>query len=151
MIIQDHDFTMGKLTSLLVLLHNNEAGELIKKQLNMENCRYTVGSIGSIDLNKVISVIEASAETKGIINSDSYNERNTLYHTILEAVQGVGRGTIQVGDLLKKVDLTYGIVRGKNKKISTGNDWIGVCIYGRSDSEEKGIEQETLGLGFNHL
>ncbi len=148
---KNHDFTMGKLTSLLVLLHNNEAGEMIKKELNKENCRYTVGSIESIDLNKVISVIETNAKTNGIINSESYSERNTLYHTILEAVQGVGRGTIQVGDLLKEIDLTYGIVRGKNKKISAGNDWIGVCIYGRSDSPEKGIEQETLGLGFNHL
>lgn len=151
MIIQEHDFTIGKLTSLLVLLHNNEAGEMIKNQLSKENCRYMVGSVGSIDLNKVTSFIEESAKTNGIIDSESYSERNTLYHTILEAIQGVGRGTIQVGDFLEKVNLTFSVVRGKNKKIEEGNDWIGVCIYGRSDSTEKGIEQETLGLGFNHL
>ena len=151
MTIREHDLTMGKLTSLLVLLHNNEAGEVIKKQLKKENYKYTVGNVQSIDLHKIIATIEASAKINGIIDPTSFRQRNTLNHTILEAVQGVSRGAIQVGDLFNKINLTFSIVKGKNEKLENGSDWIGVCIYGQSISSENTIVEETLGLGFNHF
>ena len=151
MTIREHDLTMGKLTSLLVLLHNNEAGEVIKKQLKKEKYKYTVGNVESIDLNKIITAIEASAKINGIINSTSFRERNILNQTILEAIQGVSKGAIQIGDLFKKVNLTFSIVKGQNEQLERGSDWIGVCIYGQSISSENTIVEETLGLGFNHF
>lgn len=142
---------MGKLTTLLALLHTNEAGDMIKQQLNERKFRYTVGKVGSMDLNKVISAIETSAKANKIINADSYREIHALYHAILEAIQGVGRGTIQFGDILRTVGLTFSIVRGKNERLEEDGEWVCVCIYGTIGAPKKGFEHEALGLGFNHI
>lgn len=144
---------MGRLTSLLVLLHNTELAEGIEKEINERGYSYTVGKVGAMELSKVVAAIETSAKTNNIINAQSYREVHALYHAILEAIQGVSRGTLQLGDILRTVGLTFSIVRGKIEFSGSrsSDEWISVCVYGTIGAPKKGFEHDTLGFGFNHI
>ncbi|BFI99066.1 MULTISPECIES: hut operon transcriptional regulator HutP [Priestia] len=148
---QVNDFSMGRLTSLLVLLHNTELAEGIEKEINERGYSYTVGKVGAMELSKVVAAIETSAKTNKIINAQSYREVHALYHAILEAIQGVSRGTLQLGDILRTVGLTFSIVRGKIEFSGLSDEWISVCVYGTIGAPKKGFEHDTLGFGFNHI
>ncbi len=148
---KEERLALGKSAALLVLLQHTAAEEQVKQQLDEQHCRYTVGKVGSMDMNKVIAAIETSAKANAIINPDSYREIHALYHTILEAVQGVGRGSLQFGEILRTVGLTFSVVRGKMKIPEHEDEWISVCIYGTIGAPKKGFEHEVLGLGFNHI
>ncbi len=142
---------MGRLTSLLVLLHNTELAEGIEKEIRERGYSYTVGKVGAMELSKVVAAIETSAKTNKIINAQSYREVHALYHAILEAIQGVSRGTLQLGDILRTVGLTFSIVRGKIEVSGSSDEWISVCVYGTIGAPKKGFEHDTLGFGFNHI
>lgn len=148
---QFNDFSMGKLTSLLALLQNSESVKEIEQELISRGYQYTVGKVGAMDLSKVVSAIETSAKSKGIVNANSYREVHALYHAILEAIQGVGRGTVQFGDILRTVGLTFSIVRGNIDFSGYGGEWISVCVYGTIGAPKKGFEHDALGFGFNHI
>ncbi|AEN90550.1 MULTISPECIES: hut operon transcriptional regulator HutP [Priestia] len=148
---QVNDFSMGRLTSLLVLLHNTELAEGIEKEIRERGYSYTVGKVGAMELSKVVAAIETSAKTNKIINAQSYREVHALYHAILEAIQGVSRGTLQLGDILRTVGLTFSIVRGKIEVSGSSDEWISVCVYGTIGAPKKGFEHDTLGFGFNHI
>ena len=148
---QVNDFSMGRLTSLLVLLHNTELAEGIEKEIRERGYSYTVGKVGAMELSKVVAAIETSAKTNKIINAQSYREVHALYHAILEAIQGVSRGTLQLGDILRTVGLTFSIVRGKIEFSGSSDEWISVCVYGTIGAHKKGFEHDTLGFGFNHI
>ena len=104
-----------------------------------------------MELSKVVAAIETSAKTNKIINAQSYREVHALYHAILEAIQGVSRGTLQLGDILRTVGLTFSIVRGKIEFSGSSDEWISVCVYGTIGAPKKGFEHDTLGFGFNHI
>ncbi|HWO97174.1 MAG TPA: hut operon transcriptional regulator HutP [Bacillus sp. (in: firmicutes)] len=145
------DFSMGKLTSLLVLLHNSELGKEIEQEIISRGYQYTVGKVGAMDLSKIVSAIETSAKSNGIINANSYREIHALYHAILEAIQGISRGTVEFGDILRTVGLTFSIVRGNIDFSGYGGEWISVCVYGTIGAPKKGFEHDALGFGFNHI
>ena len=71
---QVNDFSMGRLTSLLVLLHNTELAEGIEKEINERGYSYTVGKVGAMELSKVVAAIETSAKTNKIINAQLTTE-----------------------------------------------------------------------------
>ncbi|MED3689970.1 hut operon transcriptional regulator HutP [Peribacillus butanolivorans] len=150
-ISQINNFSMGKLTSLLVLMHNTEMVKEIEQELISRGCQYTVGKVGAMDLSKVVSAIETSAKTNNVINSNSYREVHALYHAILEAMQGVSRGTLQLGDILRTVGLTFSIVRGNIDFSGYNGEWISVFVYGTIGAPKKGFEHDALGFGFNHI
>ncbi|WNS78245.1 hut operon transcriptional regulator HutP [Domibacillus sp. DTU_2020_1001157_1_SI_ALB_TIR_016] len=147
----EKEFPLGKLTTLLALLHKSPAGHEIKKELTNRGYRFTVGRVGAMDLNKVIASIETNAKSNDIIDGESYREVHALYHSILEAVQGVGRGTVQFGEILRTVGLTYSIVRGEINSPGYSGEWISICIYGTIGAPKKGFEHDALGFGFNHI
>ncbi|MCQ6563027.1 hut operon transcriptional regulator HutP [Paenibacillus mendelii] len=144
-------YTLGKLASLLVLLHNDELGREIEDELALRGYRYTVGKVGSMDLVKVVAAIETSAKANHVIDPNVYREVHSLYHAILEAIQGVGRGTVQFGEILRTVGLTFSIVRGVVDVSGDSSQWISVCIYGTIGAPKKGFEHDALGFGYNHI
>jgi hut operon positive regulator len=144
-------FSLGKLTSLLVLLHNDELGKGIEEEMNCRGYRYTIGKVGAMDLVKVIAAMETSAKSNQIIDANSYPEVHSLYHAIIEAIQGVGRGTVQFGDILRTVGLTFCIARGSVNMAGQTGEWLSVCIYGTIGAPKKGFEHDVLGLGYNHI
>ncbi|MBY0089294.1 hut operon transcriptional regulator HutP [Priestia megaterium] len=148
---QKNNFSMGKLTSLLVLLHNTELVKEVEQELDSRGYNYTVGKVGAMELSKVVAAVETSAKNNHIINANSYREVHALYHAILEAIQGVSRGILQLGDILRTVGLTFSIVRGNIDSSGYGGEWISVCVYGTIGAPKKGFEHDALGFGFNHI
>ena len=142
--------TIGKLTTLLTMLHNEEMGRQVKRQLAENGYLYTVGKVGTMDIAKIVASIETAAKTNNIIDSTRYRESHSLYHAILEAIQGIGRGTTQIGEILRTVGLTFAVVRGK-LAIEEEGEWICVCMYGTIGAPKKGFEHEVLGFGINHI
>ncbi|WP_376768269.1 hut operon transcriptional regulator HutP [Paenibacillus alginolyticus] len=145
------NYTMGKLTSLLVMLHNEEAGADIENEMKRRGYRYTIGKVGAMDLVKVVTAIETSAKSNKVIDPNSYREVHSLYHAIIEAIQGIGRGTVQFGDILRTVGLTFCITRGTVEISGYSEEWLSVCIYGTIGAPKKGFEHDVLGFGYNHI
>lgn len=145
-------FPIGKMAIMLAVLQNHPWKEAIERDLKANGYRYTVGRVGAMDLVKVITAIETAAKQNKIIDEVYYREVHALYHAIIEAVQGLCRGTLQFGDILRTVGLTFSIVRGKMAdNIELSGEWISVAVYGTIGAPKKGYEHEAIGFGFNHI
>ncbi|RUS46205.1 hut operon transcriptional regulator HutP [Cohnella sp. AR92] len=146
-------FPVGKLAILLAVLQDHEWRRTVERGLIAEGYRFTIGRVGAMDMMKVIAAIETAAKNNRIIDSESYREVHAVYHAIIEALQGVGRGEVQFGNILRTVGLTFSIVRGKfsGGPVEHEGDWIAVAIYGTIGAPKKGFEHETIGFGFNHI
>lgn len=145
-------YSLGRLTSLMVLLqHDAEMSKLIEEEMKSREYRYTIGKVGAMDLTKVVAAIETSGKSNKIVDANSYHEVHSLYHAIIEALQGVGRGTIQFGEILRTVGLTFCIARGKVDVSGQAGEWLSVCIYGTIGAPQKGFEHDVLGFGYNHI
>jgi len=144
--------SIGKLTTLLALLCDYEYGEEIEKQLKKNGYRYAIGRVGAMDMAKVIAAIETAAKVNRVIDDKYYREVHALYHATLEAIQGVGRGTTQVGDILRTVGLTFAVVRGPlSAHQKEEGEWICVSMFGTIGAPKKGYEHEVLGFSINHI
>lgn len=109
------------------------------------------GSVGTMDSQKIITAIETAAKREKIINS-SYREEHALFHAILEAITGICRGDIDIGNVMRTVGLSFAIVRGSiSNQSALGESWIAVVLYGTIGAPIKGFEHETIGMGINHL
>ncbi|OZM57215.1 transcriptional regulator [Lottiidibacillus patelloidae] len=136
---------IGKNAVMLALL---EEGEEFNLPGNWQSCR---GKVGSMDSHKVVAAIETAAKKNGIIKTDVYRESHALYHAIMEALHGVTRGQVQLGDVLRTVGLRFAVVRGNPYENEQEGDWVAVALYGTIGAPVKGLEHETLGLGINHM
>ena len=145
-------FSLSKLALLLPLLQEHEWQKVVEEQLQNGGYRYTLGKVGAMDLMKVVAAVETAAKRNRIIDEQQYREVHALYHAIIEAVQGVGRGTMQFGEILRTVGLTFAVVRGPllPEGFEPG-EWIAVCLYGTIGAPRKGFEHEVLGFGINHV
>ncbi len=143
---------IGKLSILLAVLQGHSWKEEIEQQLTDQGYRYTIGRVGAMDITKVVVAMETAAKNNRIIDSQSYREVHAMYHAIIEAIQGLGRGVFQFGDILRTVGLTFAIVRGKMEgAVAHEGEWIAVSVYGTIGAPKKGFEHEAIGFGFNHI
>lgn len=109
------------------------------------------GSAGSMDLKKIIAAIETAARREGVV-SDKYPEDHGLYHAIIEALHGVGRGQLALGTILRTAGLRFCVVRGPQVEgDGAGGVWVAVALYGSIGGPIRGNEHECLGLGVCHL
>lgn len=113
--------------------------------------RLVAGSVGSMDLKKVIAAIETAARREGVVSAE-YPEDHALYHAIIEALHGVGRGQLALGSILRTAGLRFCVVRGPQVAGDTGRgSWVAVALYGSIGGPIRGNEHECLGLGISHL
>ena len=110
-----------------------------------------VGKVGAMDSQKVVAAVETAAKRNGLINPDVYRESHALYHAIIEALEGVTRGQVQLGAVLRTVGLRFSIIRGNPYDGPEEGEWIAVAIYGTIGAPVKGLEHEAVGLGINHI
>ena len=144
-----HD--IGK-TAVLAALADPETAGVIIEHAGRKGYRLVRGAVGSMQGEKVIAALETAAKRQGLINPDSYREEHALYHAIVEAMQGMGRGQVLLREVLRTVGLTFVIARGpRSFKVPGDGDWLAVVLYGTIGAPIKGFEHETLGLGINHL
>ncbi|MGI5922091.1 MAG: hut operon transcriptional regulator HutP [Syntrophomonadaceae bacterium] len=139
---------IGKNALLLVLSEEEpDSGNNLDKL----HWRYCLGKVGSMESNKVVAAIETAAKKNGLVKPDVYRETHALYHAIIEAVEGVTRGQIQLGSVLRTVGLRFAIIRGNPYESAEEGEWIAVALYGTIGAPIKGLEHEVVGLGINHV
>jgi hut operon positive regulatory protein len=141
---------VGRNAILLAMLEDEEEHGLIA-HLNALNWRYCKGKVGSMDLQKIVSAVETAAKRNGIVNGDLYREMHALYHAVLEAMQGVTRGQVELGGLMRTVGLRFAVMRGTPYENEAEGEWIAVALYGTIGAPIRGLEHETIGLGINHI
>ena len=107
--------------------------------------------VGSMSMDKVIASIETAARREGII-SDNYHQEHALYHAIIDALLGVCRGQLELGNILRTVGLSYSVVCGPiTCDCMKEENWIMVVLYGTIGAPIKGFEHEAIGLGTYHI
>jgi hut operon positive regulatory protein len=141
---------IGRNAVLLALMEEEEEAEIIA-HLDTLEWRYCKGKVGSMELQKIVASIETAAKRNDIVNGELYREMHALYHAVLEAVHGVTRGQVELGDLMRTVGLRFAVVRGKPYENSNEGEWLAVALYGTIGAPVRGLEHETIGLGINHI
>lgn len=142
---------IGKTAVITAFAEERKARELIAHARN-KGFRLVRGAVGSMQGEKVIAALETAASREGLIDANAYREKHALYHAIVEAMQGIGRGQVLFGEMLRTVGLTFVIARGpRSVHLAADGDWLAVVLYGTIGAPIKGFEHETLGLGINHL
>ncbi|MBH0230638.1 hut operon transcriptional regulator HutP [Halobacillus yeomjeoni] len=139
---------IGKLALLAATLSPDELEPFSEK---LEEVKYCIGKAGSMDTQKIIAAVETAAKRNGLIAQDVYRETHALYHAILESLEGVMRGQLGVGNMMRTVGLRFSIVRGTPYDQKEEGEWIAVAFYGTIGAPVKGLEHETCGLGVNHI
>ena len=136
--------TIGRIALLAVLADDPRA-----VLGGAKDYRGVVGRVGTMEIEKVIAAIETAASREGLITAE-YAEEHALYHAIIEALHGVGRGQLALGTLLRTVGLRFAAVRGPRLPGDRAA-WIAVALYGTIGQPVKGNEHEVVGLGIVHL
>ncbi|MFQ3545456.1 hut operon transcriptional regulator HutP [Halobacillus rhizosphaerae] len=139
---------IGKLAMLVASLTPDELEPFSPA---LEEVNYCQGKAGSMEIQKVIAAVETAAKRNGIIAENVYRETHSLYHAILESLEGVMRGQLGVGNMMRTVGLRFAIVRGTPYEHANEGEWIAVAFYGTIGAPVKGLEHETFGLGINHI
>ncbi|RSD26110.1 hut operon transcriptional regulator HutP [Mesobacillus subterraneus] len=144
----NRSISIGKTAILLTTLSEQEL-KLLSPTL--DNVKFCIGQVGSMNMQKVISAVETAARRNELIHSGLYRETHALYHAIMEGMEGVTRGHLAIGDMSRTVGLRFAVVRGKPFTNEGEGEWIAVAFYGTIGAPIKGSEHETVGLGINHI
>lgn len=148
--IQQYVDTIGK-AALQVAMAEPSVREHVLEVVVGAGYRVVCGQVGSMDLQKVVAAVETAARREGLV-SVSYPEDHALYHAILDALHGIGRGQIALGTILRTVGLRFAVVRGPQVAGEKGRgEWLAVALYGHIGGPVKGNEHECVGLGIFHL
>lgn len=145
----EHCSSLGRTALLIAMAEGNKTEEYVScaKEKGFD---VAAGKVGSMDVQKIIAAIETAAKREGLIN-EHYRSEHALYHAILDALQGLGRGPLQLGNILRTVGLRFAIVKGPRTIEELDDPWIAVAMYGMIGAPIKGHEHEVCGLGINHL
>ncbi|MBW6463821.1 MAG: HutP family protein [Bacillota bacterium] len=145
---------MSTLGSIAIGIAIAEAGEAAEKLINEARelgYRAIRSQVGSMSMDKVIAAIETASRREGII-SDTYHQEHALYHAIIDALLGVCRGQLELGNIVRTVGLSYSVVCGPIKcDCNREENWIMVVLYGTIGAPIKGFEHEAIGLGTYHI
>jgi len=143
--------TLGSIAIGIAIANSKETvDDLISKARN-EGYKAIRSQVGSMSMDKVIASIETAARRNGII-SDNYHQEHALYHAIIDALLGVCRGQLELGNILRTVGLSYSVVCGPISCDCRKNEnWIMVVLYGTIGAPIKGFEHEAIGLGTYHI
>ncbi|MDQ7095990.1 HutP family protein [Desulfosporosinus sp. PR] len=141
--------SLGKI-ALLVAMAEGGLIEGYVESAREKGFRVATGKVGSMDMQKIIAAVETAAKREGLVD-ERYRSQHALYHAILEALQGLGRGPMQLGDVLRTAGLRFAIVIGPRILSDKDDLWIAVGMYGMIGAPIKGHEHEVCGLGINHL
>ena len=102
--------------------------------------------------NEIIAAIETAAKREGIFHADNYRGEHALYHTALNALKGLCRGEIGIGDFLRTTGVKFVILKGPLDTTRNGlGEWVSVGIYGMIGAPIKGFEHEAIGLEINTI
>ncbi len=143
---------IGKSAVLLALYGNDQSiFPTLLNRLEQLGYRTVTGKVGSMEVQKVVAAIETASKKNGMISEAIYREEHALYHAIMEALHGITRGQVELGNVLRTVGLRFAVVRGNPYVKPEEGEWLAVALYGTIGAPVKGLEHEAIGLGINHL
>ncbi len=142
--------TIGKI-AMFAVLADPDLRSHVMEVATSQGYRVCFGQAGSMDLKKIVAAIETASRREGLTKTD-YPEDHALWHATLDALQGMARGQLQLGSLLRTAGVRFAIVRGyKDKGKPDLGEWIAVALYGHIGGPIEGNEHEVAGLGISHL
>lgn len=149
--MQDHEFmTIGRI-ALLVLLYPEEEKEKLLEQAKKAGFSICMGRVGSMDSGKIFAAVSTAAKREGMIR-DLYREEHAVYHSTLEAYNGICRGQPGLSNVLRSAGLSFSIVRGpRHAGDSEDGDWLAVVLFGNFGAPIRGSEHEVIGMGMNPI
>ncbi|GAC91518.1 anti-terminator HutP [Anoxybacillus flavithermus NBRC 109594] len=150
MLLKQAGGRIGRNAILLALMEEEEE-QAVLEHLAMSRWRCCKGKVGAMELQKIVAAIETAAKRNGVVNGELYREMHALYHAVVEAMQGVTRGQVELGDFMRTVGLRFAVVRGMPYENEAEGEWIAVALYGTIGAPIRGLEHETIGLGINHI
>ena len=144
---------IGRLT-ILLLVSSKENEKILLKKINTLGYKTCIGKAGTMDSKTLLAAIETTAKREGIFLSGNFRDEHVLYHTSLNALKGLCRGEIGIGNFLRTVGVKFVILRGpldteRNNELL--GEWISVGIYGMIGAPIKGFEHEAIGLEVNSI
>jgi len=141
---------IGRNAMLLAIAEEDEEKDLIK-QFEHQGWLYCKGKVGSMEMQKIVAAIETATKRQGLVQEEVYRQMHALYHAIIEALHGVTRGQVELGDMLRTVGLRFAVIKGRPYDKEEEGEWIAVALYGTIGAPIRGLEHETIGLGINHI
>ena len=174
------DGRIGRTALLLATEERPGRERALREEAERLGFRVVTGRVGSMEAQKVVAAVEIACRREGLVRADAYREEHALYHAILEALQGVARGQVAFGSILRTVGLSFAVVRGPRRAGTVAGEsgaaggagaadpagatdtagssgaaadgqWLAVALYGTIGAPVKGWEHEVCGLGVNHL
>jgi hut operon positive regulator len=137
-------------TALLLALGDEDDLQQRLAAAHAQGFKACTGKVGSMDLPKIIAAVETAARREGLIDS-SYRAQHSIYHATIDALQGLTRGPIELGSMLRTVGLRFTVVIGPRTADDPDGPWLAVAMYGMIGAPIRGHEHEVCGLGINHL
>ena len=142
--------SIGK-TALLLAMSSKEEEKEIEEVSKEHGYKVFKGYVGSMDSSKIFAAVETAAKRENFIKN-VYREEHSLYHSVLEAYEGICRGQVGLGNILRTAGLVFSIVLGSRiSGDSSDGNWIAVVLYGNMGAPIKGYEHEVIGLGINPI
>ncbi|MBU4226844.1 transcriptional regulator, partial [bacterium] len=114
---------IGRLTISLLISSGEEEKELLKK-VNSLGYKVCQGKAGTMDSKELIAAIETTAKREGIFRAGYYREEHALYHTTLNALRGLCRGEIGIGNFLRTIGVKFVVLRGPLDTTRDLGEWI---------------------------
>lgn len=143
--------TLGRIAIGIAIAEPGEESEKLLREARKLGYKAIRSQVGSMSMDKVIAAIETASRREGVI-SDTYHQEHALYHAIIDALLGVCRGQLELGNIVRTVGLSYSVVCGPIKcDCNTEEHWITVVLYGTIGAPIKGFEHEAIGLGTYHI
>lgn len=143
--------TIGQVAVQIAMEKNDGRLKSLIEKADSLGYKVMTGQVGSMQMEKVIASIETGARRQGLI-SNVYREEHSLYHAIIEALEGICRGQLNLGNALRTVGLRFSVVSGpKDVEKKEKGDWLAVVLYGTIGAPIPGFEHEAIGMGINHI
>lgn len=137
---------IGQIAILISMSEDDKRDKLIEKA-KKKGFKISHGKVGTMQGEKIISSVMTAVKREGLWDN-SFREEHALYDAIVEALNGICRGELAFGNVLRTVGLNFTVVRGL---FNNEGEWIAVCFYGTIGAPIKGFEHEAIGLGINHI
>lgn len=140
--------TLGKY-AIQIAVCSDEIEEAVISKACKNGYRVCKGRVGSMDSGKLFAAVSTAAKREGLVQ-DQYREEHAIYHSVLEAYNGICRGQLGLGTVLRSAGLVFSILRGPRiYGDEKDGDWLAVVLFGNLGAPIKGYEHEVIGLGMN--
>ena len=101
-------------TAMLIALAEPEEGEELIRQARVAGYQVAPGRVGTMEVQKLVAAVETAARREGLIDG-RYCSQHALYHAIIDAVHGLVRGQLELGEIMRTIGVRFAAVKGMHR------------------------------------